>query len=56
MDDYGSLNHSVWGCKYHLVFIPRYRKKVLYGELRRRMGGVFRSLAKQKDCRIWKAT
>jgi putative transposase len=37
MDDYDNLCHSVWECKYHVVFIPKYRKKVLYGEIRRRM-------------------
>jgi REP-associated tyrosine transposase len=48
MDDYESLSHSVWECKYHVVFIPEYRKQTLYGELRRRLGDVFRTLAKQK--------
>jgi putative transposase len=52
MDDYENLNHSVWDCKYHVVFIPKYRKKVLYGELRRRMGEMFRSLARQKECQV----
>ena len=52
MDDYASLSHSVWDCKYHVVFIPKYRKKTLYGELRRRLGDVFRTLAKQKDCQV----
>ena len=52
MDDYESLSHSVWDCKYHVVFIPKYRKKTLYGELRRRLGEVFRTLAKQKECHI----
>ena len=52
MDDYESLSHSVWECKYHVVFIPKYRKKTLYGELRRRLGDVFRTLAKQKECQV----
>ena len=52
MDDYASLSHSVWDCKYHVVFIPKYRKKTLYGELRRRMGEVFRTLARQKQCQV----
>ena len=52
MDDYESLSHSVWDCKYHVVFIPKYRKKTLYGELRRRLGEVFRTLAKQKECQV----
>ena len=49
MDDYESLNHSVWDCKYHVVFIPKYRRKALFGELRRHLGEVFRTLAKQKE-------
>ena len=49
MDDYESLSHSVWDSKYHVVFIPKYRKKTLYGELRRRLGDVFRTLARQKE-------
>jgi putative transposase len=52
MDDYESLSHSVWDCKYHVVFIPKYRKKTLYGELRRRLGDVFRTLAKQKESQV----
>ena len=52
MDDYENLNHSVWDCKYHVVFIPKYRKKALYGELRRRMGEMFRSLARHKECQV----
>ena len=52
MEDHHSLNHSVWVCKYHVVFIPKYRKKKLYGELRTHLGEVFRALAKQKECLI----
>jgi putative transposase len=52
MDDCESLSHSVWDCKYHVVFIPKYRKKTLYGELRQRLGDVFRTLAKQKECQV----
>ena len=52
MDDYENLNHSVWDCKYHVVFIPKYRRKTLYGELRRQMGDMFRTLARQKDCQV----
>ena len=52
MDDYESLCHSVWECKYHVVFIPKCRKKTLYGELRRNLGEVFRTLAKQKESEI----
>jgi putative transposase len=52
MDDLESLSHSKWECKYHVVFIPKYRRKVLYGELRRHLGDVFRRLAVQKECRV----
>jgi putative transposase len=52
MDDYESLSHTKWDCKYHVVFIPKYRRKVLYGELRQYLGDVFRKLALQKESRI----
>ena len=54
MDDYESLSHSKWECKYHVVFIPKYRRKTLYAELRRHLGEVFRKLAEQKESRIEK--
>jgi len=47
-----SLKHTVWDCKYHVVWIPKYRKKTVYGELRRELGEVFRELAKQKESKI----
>ena len=52
MDEYESLSHSKWECKYHVVFIPKCRRKTLYGELRRHLGDVFRKLAQQKESRI----
>ena len=52
MNDIESLSHTRWECKYHVVFIPKYRRKVLYGELRRHLGEVFRELAVQKESRI----
>jgi len=52
MDEYESLSHSRWECKYHVVFIPKCRRKKLYAELRRYLGEVFRRLAEQKECRI----
>jgi len=52
MDAYQSLNHTKWDCKYHVVFIPKYRRKALYEELRKPLGEVFHQLAKQKECRI----
>ncbi len=45
MDDYESLRHAKWECKYHVVFIPKWRRKTLYGKLRQHLGGVFRELA-----------
>lgn len=39
-------------CKYHLLFVPKYRKKKLYGEIRRYLGPVFRELAQEKGCKI----
>lgn len=47
-----SLNHSRWDCKYHLVWIPKYRKGVLYGELRKHLGDVFKELALQRESSI----
>ena len=52
MDEYASLNHTVWECKYHVVFIPKCRRKTLYGELRNYLGDVFHRLAQQRESRI----
>jgi putative transposase len=52
MDELESLSHTKWECKYHVVFIPKCRRKTLYGELRRHLGEVFRKLALQKESRI----
>jgi putative transposase len=52
MDDLESLNHSVWDCKFHVVFIPKYRRKSLFGQLRRDLGDVFHTLARQKESTI----
>ena len=52
MDDLESLSHTKWECKYHVVFIPKCRRKVLFGELRKHLGEVFKKLANQKECRI----
>ena len=49
-----SLSHSKWDCKYHLVFVPKGRRKVLYGKVRRFLGPVFHELAGQKRCKILK--
>lgn len=52
MADTESLNHSTWDCKYHVVFIPKFRRKTLYVELRRHLGPLFRKVAQQKKARI----
>jgi len=44
--------HTVWECKYHIVWIPKYRKKKLYKELRKYLGEILRELASQKECKI----
>jgi putative transposase len=49
---YQSLSHSKWDCKYHVVFVPKRRRQVLYGELRRQLGPIFHELARQRECQI----
>ena len=44
-----SLNHSRWECKYHVVFIPKYRRKAIFGPIRKELGEVFRRLAEQRE-------
>lgn len=52
MDKYESLSHSQWECLYHVVFIPKFRRRSLYGELRKYLGPVFRKLAEQRESRV----
>ncbi len=52
MTTYESLNHSKWDCKYHIVFIPKCRKKELYGKVRKYLGNVFHELAFQRGSKI----
>lgn len=52
MRQVNSLSHTRWECKYHIVFIPKYRRKAIYGQIRQELGEVFRKLAEQKECRI----
>ena len=52
MNDVESLSHTKWECKYHIVFIPKYRKKALYGALRQQLGEVLKQLAMQRESRI----
>ena len=52
MDKFESLSHTAWDCKYQVIFIPKRRRRILYGELRKHLGEVFRKLAAQKESRI----
>jgi putative transposase len=52
MDEYESLSHTTWDGKYHVVFIPKCRRRTLYQELRRHLGEVFRRLALQKESKV----
>ncbi len=52
MEDYTRASHSIWECKYHIVFIPKYRQKKIYGDLRRELREIFHKLSLQKSCRI----
>ena len=52
ISSYESLSHSKWDCKYHLVFVPKYRKKILYGKIRKFLGPVFHQLASQRGSTI----
>ena len=52
MDEFESLSHTKWECKYHVVFIPKCRRKTLYAELRKHLGEVFRQLAERRESRI----
>ena len=52
MENVESLSHTVWECKHHLVWIPKCRKKTLYGPLRKYLGSLFKDLAAQRECEI----
>ena len=52
MKEYQSLCHTKWDCKYHVVFIPKRRKKLIFGAIRKYLGEILRELAEQKECRI----
>ena len=52
MNNVQSLSHTAWECKYHVVWIPKYRKKKLYGKLRQHLGALIKDLAKQKECMV----
>jgi putative transposase len=46
------LNHSTWECKYHIVFVPKYRKKMIFGQIKKGLGQVFHDLARRRESRI----
>ena len=50
--EFNHLNHATWECKYHVVFTPKYRKKLLFGKIKRHLGQVFHDLARRKECQI----
>ena len=52
MNTQQSLNHTVWECKYHIVWIPKYRKKSLFKDLRKYLGETLKDLARQRECKI----
>ena len=52
MPEQESLKHTQWECKYHVVFIPKYRRKVMFGTIRRYIGDIFRELAHERESRI----
>mgnify|MGYP003563307192 CR=1 FL=1 len=52
MRQVSSLNHTRWECKYHIVFIPKYRRKAIFGQIRRELADVFHNLAMQKESLI----
>ena len=52
MHDWQSLSHVRWECKYHVVIIPKYRKRVFYGKLRRQIGPILRELCRQKGIEL----
>ena len=56
MERYESLHHTKWECKYHVVWIPKWRKRVLYGELRKELGQILRGLAMRKESEVMEGT
>ena len=52
MYDEQSLSHTRWDCKYHIIWIPKYRKKAIFADLRKYLGEIFRELARQKECTV----
>ena len=56
MRSFTSQSHVVWDCKYHIVIVPKYRKKVLYGQVRIQIGKIIRELASQKEVEVLEGT
>lgn len=52
MKDYQSLSHVRWDCKYHVVIVPKYRKKTIFGPLRKEIGSLLRELFRQKGAEV----
>ena len=51
-ESYKSMSHSKWDCKYHVVFVPKRRRKAMFGNIRKELGAIFHALARQKECEI----
>ena len=56
MEHCESLHHTKWECKYHIVWIPKWRKRVLYGQLRKELGQILRGLAMQRESEVMEGT
>ena len=52
MREWQSLAHVKWECKYHVVIVPKYRRKALFGHVRKRLGNIFRQLCRQKEIEL----
>jgi putative transposase len=52
MRDWQSLSHVRWECKYHVVFVPKYRKRRMYGKVRGRVGEIIRDLCRQRGVEL----
>ncbi|MDR3122899.1 MAG: IS200/IS605 family transposase, partial [Treponema sp.] len=52
MKDWQSLAHTKWECKYHIVCVPKYRMKILYGKVKKRVGQILRELCRYKDIEL----
>ena len=53
--DYNSLSHTTWECKYHIVFAPKYRRKIIFGKYKVEIGKILRRLCEHKDVKIIEA-